>query len=94
MVVTLGADGAALYHQTADRAYQAHHMPALPAKARNTNGAGDCLVAGACMRLLQGATPVAALAFGLVSCQLSCLLFVPLSSSQCIRKHTEFYSKR
>ena len=67
VVVTLGVDGAALYHGTSSGACQIHHMPALPAKVRNTNGAGDCLVAGTCMRLLQGATAVAALAFGVVS---------------------------
>lgn len=56
VVLTLGANGAALYHGTSSGACQVHHMPALPANVRNTNGAGDCLVAGACMRLMQGST--------------------------------------
>ena len=67
VVLTLGANGVALYHKTSNGAYQIHHMPALPANVQNTNGAGDCLVAGACMRLMQGSTPAAALAYGLVS---------------------------
>ena len=92
MVVTLGAEGAALYHQTANRAYQIHHMPALPAKVRNTNGAGDCLVAGACMRLLQGATPVAALAFGLVNSRGSGLLVFHLLRSLVYRQHSKMHS--
>ncbi len=63
----MGAKGAALVQRHSDGVLQIQHMPALPADVRNTNGAGDCLVAGACMRLLQGGTPTAALAFGLVS---------------------------
>ena len=52
-------------------------MPALPAAVVNTNGAGDCLVAGCCMRLLQGGTPLAALAFGLVC------IFMALNADKC-----------
>lgn len=68
VVVTLGAHGAALFQSlAAPGRCQVHLMPAITASVVNTNGAGDCLVAGACMRLMQGGTPLAALAYGIVS---------------------------
>jgi len=42
------------------------HMPALPAEVANCLGAGDCLAAGVLMRLMEGGSPVDALAHGLV----------------------------
>lgn len=46
------------------------HMPALPAQVVNCCGAGDCLVAGALMRLMEGSSAADALAHGMVSLQL------------------------
>jgi len=43
------------------------HLPAVSANIVNTNGAGDCLVAGSLAHLVQGNSPVDALAFGMVS---------------------------
>ena len=45
------------------------HLPAMPAKIINTNGAGDCVVAGALSCLVQGLDPLTSLAFGMVSKQ-------------------------
>lgn len=68
VIVTLGDQGAALFRYIKPgQRLQVHYMPAIQSSVANTNGAGDCLVAGACMRLLQGGTPVSALASGLVS---------------------------
>lgn len=48
----------------------AMHMPALPARVVNCCGAGDCLAAGALMRLMEGGSAADALAHGMVSLQL------------------------
>ena len=45
----------------------AMHMPALPARVVNCCGAGDCLAAGALMRLMEGGSAADALAHGMVS---------------------------
>lgn len=67
VVLTMGANGAALCHISACQKYVCiHHMPALPAKVANLSGAGDCLVAGMAARLMLGDDAVSALAYGLV----------------------------
>ena len=48
------------------------HLPAIPANIVDTNGAGDCLVAGALARLVQNQSPISALAFGTVSSMCMC----------------------
>lgn len=63
MVLTLGADGAALL-TAAGRNVEAMHMPVLPARASNLSGAGDCLVAGFAAAKLRGSSDVEALALG------------------------------
>jgi sugar/nucleoside kinase (ribokinase family) len=66
----MGSKGAALFHlieQEGAGLCQVHHMPALPTDVVNSSGAGDCLVAGTCMRLLQGGTAFSSLAYGLAS---------------------------
>ena len=66
----MGPQGAALCTlHTSDARVTAQHLPAVPAQVVNTNGAGDCLVAGALAYLLQGRSALSALAFGMVSCQ-------------------------
>ena len=67
VILTLGPQGASLCHLSACHSrMHITHMPALPAVVTNTSGAGDCLVAGAAMRLLQGGDASSALAHGLV----------------------------
>lgn len=68
IVLTLGAEGAALCTAASSQvAIHVCHMPALKAQLANTSGAGDCLVAGACMRLLEGGGAPSALAHGMVN---------------------------
>ena len=68
VVLTMGPHGAALCQLSACRTRLCvHHMAALPARIANLSGAGDCLVAGTALRLLQGCQAVPALAYGLVS---------------------------
>lgn len=63
----MGSLGAALCRQQAGAAaFEAHSIPAEPVDVATTSGAGDCLVAGACMRLLEGRGAVSALAYGMV----------------------------
>ena len=67
IILTMGQHGAAHCQLSKDhQAVVVSHMPALPAQVANTSGAGDCLVAGALMRLLEGGDPTSALAHGLV----------------------------
>ena len=67
IVLTLGAQGAALCRLSSDReALEMQHMPAVPAHVVSTGGAGDSLVAGAMSELLRGRNPQDALAFGMV----------------------------
>ena len=67
VVLTLGSEGAALCTPHASgTGVMTQHLPALPATIVNTNGAGDCLVAGALAALLQGQSSIAALGFGVV----------------------------
>ena len=69
VVLTMGSQGAALCtlgdHR---RVLLAVHLPALPVNIVNTNGAGDCLVAGCLASLLQRKHPdrLSALAYGMV----------------------------
>lgn len=68
-MLTLGAAGAACCRDLREKAssgFEACCIPALPAEVANTAGAGDCLAAGACIRLAEGSDPVAALAYGMV----------------------------
>ena len=67
VMLTLGSQGAALCTLRSGTDVLAQHLPALPARIVNTNGAGDCLVAGSLACLVQGQTPISALAFGMVS---------------------------
>ena len=68
VALTMGNQGAALCTiSSCGRKVVAQHVPAVPASIVNTSGAGDCLVAGTLARLVQGATPSGALAFGVVS---------------------------
>ncbi|KAK9785432.1 hypothetical protein WJX73_003933 [Symbiochloris irregularis] len=64
IVLTLGPDGAVLCHMEGALMCLTH-MPALPAAIANLSGAGDCLVAGAAMHLLQGGDACSALAHGM-----------------------------
>ncbi|KAL0023079.1 hypothetical protein WJX79_010274 [Trebouxia sp. C0005] len=65
VMLTLGSQGAALCTLRSGTDVLAQHLPALPARIVNTNGAGDCLVAGSLACLVQGQTPISALAFGM-----------------------------
>ncbi|PSC67542.1 pseudouridine kinase isoform X1 [Micractinium conductrix] len=68
VVLTLGADGAALCSLSPGRdAVLVLHLPPLPARVVNCSGAGDCLVAGCLYGLTRGATPAAALAHGVAA---------------------------
>jgi len=68
VMLTLGSQGAALCTLgSGGTSVLTHHLPALPARIVNTNGAGDCLVAGSLACLVQGQAPISALAFGMVS---------------------------
>lgn len=67
VVLTMGSQGAALCNLSpCGGQVLAHHFPAVPASIVNTSGAGDCLVAGALARLVQGASAQEAVAFGVV----------------------------
>ena len=70
VILTLGSQGAALctLHASGTQV-TAQHLPAVPAQVVNTNGAGDCLVAGSLAYLMQGRSALPAVAFGMVSCQ-------------------------
>ena len=68
VVLTLGGAGAALCTLSCGDRVTVQHLPAAPAQIVNTNGAGDCLVAGCLACLLQGSSAVLSLAFGMVSC--------------------------
>lgn len=63
----MGSQGAALCTLTpCGNRITAHYLPAVPANIVNTSGAGDCLVGGALARLVQGASPLQAIATGVV----------------------------
>ena len=81
-MLTLGSQGAALC--TLESPYDdnsgihVQHLSPMPANIVNTNGAGDCVVAGALACLVRGSVPLAALAYGMVSihcnaCVLGCV---------------------
>ena len=55
-------------HNGCGAAVLAEHMRALPAHVVNCCGAGDCLVAGFLMRIMEGGSAVDALAHGLARC--------------------------
>ena len=68
VVLTLGPLGAALCALAPDlRSMAVRHLPAAPAMVLSSSGAGDCLVAGCLLALLDGKQPLPALACGLVS---------------------------
>lgn len=68
VMLTMGSQGAAVCSlDTSKTGMVTHHLAASPARIVNTNGAGDCLVAGSLACLGQGQRPVDALAFGMVS---------------------------
>ena len=68
VMLTLGSQGAALCSLgSGGTSVLTQHLPAVPASIVNTNGAGDCLVAGSLACLVQGQAPISALAFGMVS---------------------------
>ncbi|KAK9821751.1 hypothetical protein WJX81_002966 [Elliptochloris bilobata] len=70
VLLTLGALGAALCrmgHNGCSAAVLAAHMPALPARVANCCGAGDCLLAGVLMRIIEGGSATDALAHGLAA---------------------------
>ncbi|KAL3133069.1 hypothetical protein ABBQ38_006972 [Trebouxia sp. C0009 RCD-2024] len=67
VILTLGSAGAALCTlPSCGTRVTVQHLPAAPAQVVNTNGAGDCLVAGCLACLLQGSSAVSSLAFGMV----------------------------
>ena len=67
VMLTMGPHGAALCTLApSSKGLTIQHLPAVPAQIVNTNGAGDCLVAGSLAYLLQGKSAVQALAFGMV----------------------------
>ena len=70
IMLTLGSQGAALCTLesplTDTSVIQVHHLSPMPARIVNTNGAGDCVVAGALACLVRGSIPLAALAYGMV----------------------------
>lgn len=67
VILTLGPQGAALCTlPQSGKGLIIQHLPAATAKIVNTNGAGDCLVAGSLAYLLQGKSALQALAFGMV----------------------------
>lgn len=66
VMLTMGSQGAAVCSlDTSKTGMVTHHLAASPARIVNTNGAGDCLVAGSLACLGQGQRPVDALAFGM-----------------------------
>lgn len=68
VILTLGSAGAALCTlPSCGTRVTVQHLPAAAAQVVNTNGAGDCLVAGCLACLLQGSSAVSSLAFGMVS---------------------------
>lgn len=68
LVLTLGADGAALCTLApGGRAVEVLHVPALPASVVNCSGAGDCLVAGCLFGLAQGLPAAHALCYGVAA---------------------------
>ena len=80
VMLTLGSQGAAVCSLgTAGMSVMTQHLPAIPANIVNTNGAGDCLVAGALACLVQKQPPINALAFGMVSSTCMCSLAPDIS---------------
>lgn len=73
IMLTLGSQGAALCtfesHHDDSSGIKVHHLSPVPAKIVNTNGAGDCVVAGALACLVRGSIPLAALAYGMAVAQ-------------------------
>lgn len=79
VALTMGSQGAALcVLSSCGKKVEAQHVPAVPASIVNTSGAGDCLVAGTLACLVQGATPIEALALGLVRFAVLCTQRYPV----------------